>query len=165
MQFAVPQFIETEDKIVGPLTLRQFAYLGAAGILIFILFFLVQIWLWFILAAILAAAGAALAFAKVEGRSLPLVVLAALRFFWNPQQYVWQQATAPEIKRGSAEAGENPLEKIVAGFALKNAWRTVQTGSPAPVAAAPRAGKGPERYEIFRGRTGENRVARRIDYR
>ena len=31
MQFQVPQFIETEDKVVGPLTLRQFMYIAGAG--------------------------------------------------------------------------------------------------------------------------------------
>ena len=32
MQFRVPQFIDIEDKVIGPLTLKQFAYvLGAAG--------------------------------------------------------------------------------------------------------------------------------------
>lgn len=32
MQFQVPQFIEVEDKIIGPLTLKQFLYfLGGAG--------------------------------------------------------------------------------------------------------------------------------------
>ena len=28
MQFQVPQFIEVEDKIFGPLTLKEFLYLG-----------------------------------------------------------------------------------------------------------------------------------------
>jgi len=28
MQFQVPQFIEIEDKIFGPLTLKQFLYFG-----------------------------------------------------------------------------------------------------------------------------------------
>ena len=31
MQYQVPQFIETEDKVVGPFSLRQFAYVGAAA--------------------------------------------------------------------------------------------------------------------------------------
>ena len=28
MQFQVPQFIEVEDKIFGPLTFKQFIYMG-----------------------------------------------------------------------------------------------------------------------------------------
>jgi hypothetical protein len=34
MQFRVPQFIDIEDKILGPLTWGQFAYcLGAGGVI------------------------------------------------------------------------------------------------------------------------------------
>ena len=33
MMFSVPQFIDVEDKIIGPLTLKQFIYLaGGAGL-------------------------------------------------------------------------------------------------------------------------------------
>ena len=37
MRFQVPQFIEVEDKIFGPLTLKQFIYLAGAGGLVFVL--------------------------------------------------------------------------------------------------------------------------------
>ena len=49
MQFQVPQFIETEDKIVGPFTLRQFIYVAGAGLGSVILYFSVATWLWLIL--------------------------------------------------------------------------------------------------------------------
>ncbi len=33
MEYQVPQFIEVEDKIIGPLTLKQFIYVaGASGL-------------------------------------------------------------------------------------------------------------------------------------
>ena len=38
MQFQVPQFIEVEDKIVGPLTFKQFIYLAGGGGVIAILY-------------------------------------------------------------------------------------------------------------------------------
>ena len=37
-QFVVPQFIEVEDKILGPITVRQFLIMLIAGILIFIVY-------------------------------------------------------------------------------------------------------------------------------
>ena len=46
MQFQVPQFTEAEDKIVGPLTLRQFIYIAAAGGVSVMLYFAVITWLW-----------------------------------------------------------------------------------------------------------------------
>ena len=36
MQFIVPQFIDVEDKIIGPVTTRQFVVLLAAGAMIVI---------------------------------------------------------------------------------------------------------------------------------
>ena len=62
MEYQVPQFIEVEDKIIGPLTLKQFIYLaGAAGLVV--VFFA---YLPFIVAVLLslpvAGLGAALAF-------------------------------------------------------------------------------------------------------
>ena len=39
MQFQVPQFIDVENKIIGPLSLRQFLYLAGAGLISFMLFF------------------------------------------------------------------------------------------------------------------------------
>ena len=38
MQFQVPQFIEIEDKIFGPLTFKQFIYLAGGGGLCFLLY-------------------------------------------------------------------------------------------------------------------------------
>jgi len=40
MQYQVPQFIEVEDRIIGPLTLKQFLYLAFAGAILFVLWFL-----------------------------------------------------------------------------------------------------------------------------
>ena len=43
MQFKVPQFIDMEDKIVGPLTLKQFAYILGAGGFSFLLWTFIPI--------------------------------------------------------------------------------------------------------------------------
>jgi len=42
-QFVVPQFIDVEDKIFGPVTTRQFVILLIAGLIIFIAFKLADI--------------------------------------------------------------------------------------------------------------------------
>ncbi len=36
MQFPVPQFTEVEDKIIGPLTLKQFGIIFGVGVIIFL---------------------------------------------------------------------------------------------------------------------------------
>jgi len=42
MRFELPQFIETEIKLIGPFTLKQFLWVGTGGAIIFLLFSLTQ---------------------------------------------------------------------------------------------------------------------------
>ena len=91
MQFQVPQFIEIEDKIFGPLSFRQFVFVaGGVG-----LSFLAHIWLpayleIFVLPAI-GALSIALAFFKFNNRSFVLIMEAAFKFFFSRRLYLWQK--------------------------------------------------------------------------
>lgn len=68
MRFEVPQFIEIEDKIFGPLTWRQFLYLGG-GIGAAVVMFLVLPFIFFVIFGIpLALLSAALSFYPVNSR-------------------------------------------------------------------------------------------------
>lgn len=170
MQFQIPQFIETEDRIVGPFTLKQFIYLvdtvGVAAILFFVLDFII----WFFVAVPLAALGVALAFIKVNGRPFIGVVMSAARYYWEPRLYIWQQEH-PKVNLETKAKEKSSLENIVEGIALKNAWQQVQTGSaaskisPFQVGATRAFAHTKERYEAFRKLSGERSAARRVDYR
>ncbi len=169
MQFQVPQFIDVEDKIVGPLTLRQFMYVGTAAGFSFLLFFLVQTWLWLILSFFSVGTGLALALVKINGRSLAQIIASAIAFYWQPQTYVWQPENPALLKTESTLqtfAGGFSLEKIVSGLTLKNTWQNVQTGSKTVVEEGQREfRRAKERYEIIRRISGERRVSKRVDYR
>ncbi|RJP44899.1 PrgI family protein [Candidatus Parcubacteria bacterium] len=157
MQFQVPQFIETEDKIVGPLTLRQFIYVAIAGGASAFFYFTLKPWLWVGLSIVLFGLALSFAFIKINGRGFPEILVAALRFYWEPQTYAWR----PESKAAPAEPKRGfSVESIISGLALKTAWRNLQTGT-AQKPTRPLK----ERYEIFRKMSGERRAARRIDYR
>ncbi|MEK9180476.1 MAG: PrgI family protein [Patescibacteria group bacterium] len=163
MQFQVPQFIETEDKIVGPFSIRQFIYIGAAGIVSFFLYFTVELWLWVLGTVFSLALAMGFAFIKIEGRDLTHVLAAALNFYWKPQTYVWQPEH-PEVPKSEAlekEAGIS-LEDVLSGAALRNAWRGLQTGTKVSPRQVLEKG---EKYQIFQKLSGERRAARRIDYR
>jgi len=165
MRFQIPQFIETEDKIVGPLSLKQFAYLcGAIGFAA-LLFFIINFYVWLIIAVPIMTVGVAMAFIKVNGRSFPDIAAAAFKFYWNPQLYLWQ-ADHPTIEKVAKPASPS-LEKIVSGIALKSAWQEVQTGSKVgPAEAAKRSfAQLRERYEIVSKISGARTAGKRIDYR
>src|SRR3989344_8002664 len=122
MQFQVPQFADVEDKIVGPLTLKQFLYIAAAAGLSLLLFFIVKFWLWLIMSIFMIAGAAGLAMIKINGQPLIKMALSAIEFYWRPQTYVWQSET--QKKEGGGTSSGKPadgfsLENIVSGMALR----------------------------------------------
>ena len=113
MNFQVPQFIEVEDKIFGPLTFKQFIYLaGGAGAIFIIYTILPSLWLgiWFIVPVALLAL--ALAFYKVNNRSFIFVLEASFRYLLSAKLYLWKRqdttATATPIVLGAERAVEIP---------------------------------------------------------
>lgn len=91
MNFQVPQYIEYEAKIVGPLTLKQFIYIGSAGAICFILYFAAPLWIFILGALILGAFSVALAFVKIGGRGLPTYFKNFLAFLFKPKIYLWKK--------------------------------------------------------------------------
>lgn len=91
MQYQVPQFIELEDKIVGPLTLKQFGYIAGAGVLCFILFFTLKFGFALFLSVPIGALALALAFGKVKGVPMPRYLMAMIGFALKPQMYLWKK--------------------------------------------------------------------------
>ena len=166
MQFQIPQFIETEDKIVGPLSLRQFLYLIAGGGVSFVAYFLLPVWLWLIITVLAVGAGAALAFIKINGRPLLRLAASAARFYWHPQKYLWhpEDPGLPKTETSLRSLGLGlSLENFISGWALKRAWHQVETGQTA-VKKQPAPGKAKDRYEVFTRVSGERRAVKRVDY-
>lgn len=87
----MPQFIEVESKIFGPLTLKQFIYLvGGAGIL-FLLYVILPIWLVFLLGLPVAAFSLALAFYKINNRPFIKVAENAIKYLSSARLYLWKK--------------------------------------------------------------------------
>lgn len=174
MQFQVPQFIESEDRIVGVLTLRQFGYLCLAGVFSAILYFTVNIVAWIMFSIVLMSIALIIGFVKIQGQDMLRIGTAYLRYFWRPQHYVWKREGEINTDKNSelkvlAPKG-SPLENIVLGMALKQTWRDLQTNEKKealknnPDKTTQETVK-KEQYKIFRKLSGERQAARRIDYR
>jgi len=124
-QYQVPQFIELEDKIVGPLTLKQFLYLAFAGALLFVFWFLLKFYIWIIIALPITALAAAFAFLKINDRPFVYFFLAFIKYFTKPKLYIFsatpQEAPkepAPEKKEEKTEIPQ-PQEKKSTASKLK----------------------------------------------
>lgn len=103
--FQVPQFIEVEDKIFGPLSFRQFVYIAGGAGLAFMLWVYIP---WHFVALVLIApvvGGAlALAFYKVNNRPLVLTLEAAFRYLLAAKLYLWRRSE-PKAAAPTAAAG------------------------------------------------------------
>jgi hypothetical protein len=89
MQFQVPQFIEVEDKIFGPLTFKQFVYiLGGLGAC-YLAYRLLPLFLAGPVILAIAGGAASLAFLEYNGRPFILSVESAFYFLIHPKLYLW----------------------------------------------------------------------------
>jgi hypothetical protein len=94
MQYQVPQFIEIEDKIIGPLTLKQFIYLAGGGGLSLLFFTLLPIYLAAPLIAAAVAAALSLAFYKINDRPFIVAIEHAFSYQLGSKLYLWKQRDA-----------------------------------------------------------------------
>lgn len=94
MRFQVPQFIGVEDKIFGPLTIRQFVYLAGGAGLIVILFNIdfIPVFVAVFLGIPVAIFSLALAFYKYDQyRPFIEVVENAFTCFLRDKLYLWKK--------------------------------------------------------------------------
>jgi hypothetical protein len=167
MQFQVPQFIETEDTIIGSITIRQFVVLSITGLAIFLIYFVVQTWLWLIFAVVCGGGTTALVLVKINGQPLAKIAWSAVLFYWNAQKYTWQPNDRPIEKTSGAlseiDTGGFSIEKILYSAALKSAWGALQTGEKNKKEGVNKKISEPL-YEIIRKKSGETAKVRRVDF-
>lgn len=91
MRFEVPQFIDIEDKIFGPLTWRQFLYLGGGVGLGIVLFFTTPFIIFTLIGLPLALLAVALAFYPVNNRPFSFFLEAVLNYLSSNKLYLWRK--------------------------------------------------------------------------
>lgn len=113
-QFVVPQFIEVEDKIIGPVTTRQFVILLADILMMFIIYKLADLTLMIILDVPLLIAGIVLAFVKVNGMPFHFFLLNVTQTFKRSPRRVWNKnlSDAELIALSKVEAPPPPVARV-----------------------------------------------------
>lgn len=145
MEYQVPQFIEVESKIVGPLTLQQFLYIAGAGGLCVIFFSYLNTVVALLLSAPVVALAAALAFYKVNGKPLITVLEAGFNYYTGAKLFLWKHEE-PDAKQKSAAAAAAAAEtalhaergspRLTRGKLSELAW-SLDIKSPASLAKDP----------------------------
>lgn len=122
MEYQVPQFIDVEDKLVGPLTLKQFIYVaGAAGLCIVFVSYLPLI-IAILLSIPVVALGVALSFYKVNGKPFIEVLEAGFNYYISKKLMLWKY-TAPTTEEGNAAAAADAAAAAAAALPVRGAPR------------------------------------------
>lgn len=112
MQFRVPQFIDIEDKILGPLSWRQFAYcLGAAGTAYIGTKITGSTIIGLVVASPVYGFFLALAFLRINDRSFLEILGSIIKYFSGNNTYTWQkkeQIAKNETTTNKTQAPETP---------------------------------------------------------
>jgi hypothetical protein len=92
MQFAVPQFTDVEDKIIGPFTLKQFLIVVAVGGLDLFFWSLLKFsFFFFVFALPTTIVGLGITFGKFNGRPVYSYVLTFIDFVTKPHVRVFNR--------------------------------------------------------------------------
>lgn len=91
MQFVVPQFIDVEDKILGPLTVRQFILILFWGVIGFLALRLFNFISFVLFAIVWSAFIFLLAFIKINGRPFHYFILSIVQTQRLPKLRVWHK--------------------------------------------------------------------------
>lgn len=111
----IPQDVSHfQFKLIGDMTIKQFAYLGAGVLLAWVclaspFFFLFK----FFLAVMFAGAGTILAFIPLQGRPADIMVLFFIKALFSPNQYLYQKQGVPTgmIAPSTVKVEEIPTQK------------------------------------------------------
>lgn len=94
-QYTVPQFIDVESKIIGPITTRQFLIFLVVGIFIALFYRIFDFSLFLTLSIPLALMACVFAFLKVNGQLFHSFLLNILQSFRRPSLRVWNNKLNP----------------------------------------------------------------------
>jgi len=121
MQFPVPQNVEIEDKLIGPLTLKQFLYLLAGGILEFFFFSVFDTELFVLISIPTIGLAAAFAFVKVYDQKFSDFLLIMMRFAVTAKKRVWKrmpgaltsQSTFGQVVKTKSKEEQNRIREVI----------------------------------------------------
>ncbi len=113
-QFVVPQFLDVEDKILGPITTRQFSIILVDCLVMFIVYKLADLALMILIDLPLLVAGVVLAFVRINGMPFHYFLLNIAQTRLRPDIRVWNKelTDAELIALSKVEPPPPPPPKI-----------------------------------------------------
>ncbi len=111
-QFNVPQFIDVEDKIIGPITTRQFVILLVCSMIAAILYKIVDFVPFLVITIVIFALGGIVAFLKINGRPFHYFVLNLIQTSKKPKVRVWNSQLGKKDKKAKEEKDDSKKKEV-----------------------------------------------------
>lgn len=114
MQYLVPQGVETEDKIIGPLSFKDFIFVCIGTAIGFLGFRLGQSFSWFFLIpfAPLSLLFLAFGFVKIGPQPFQKYFFSFLVFLFRPKKRFWKKGTLAKIPTITPKKPKEEVKKI-----------------------------------------------------
>lgn len=133
-RFIVPQFIDAEDKIWGPITVRQFVIMLAGGLFIFLSYKLSDFSLFLFSTILITALVVLFAFYKVNGTPFHYFAVNFIDTLKKPHIRVWRKEYIKIETFKSKEEDKNkpevmlPRKRLVSNKKLSELSLIIDTG-------------------------------------
>lgn len=127
-RYKVPQNIDMQDRIVGPLTMAQFLYVLVGGMIVYASWFSFDFELFLLVATPVTLLTLALAFLKVQDQPFPKFVASALLYLVHPKERVWLKEPGREHVTIVAKTPSKPEQASGAHTLLSADDLTTLTG-------------------------------------
>ncbi|OGY47557.1 MAG: hypothetical protein A3J62_02375 [Candidatus Buchananbacteria bacterium RIFCSPHIGHO2_02_FULL_38_8] len=115
-QITVPQFLDVEDRIIGPITVRQFIEILVGGLIIFIFYKLFDFSLFVVAGLLVFGLTVLLAFVKINGQPFHNFLLNFITTLKNPKLKIWRKTVSDQEIKASLK---KPLELLITAPKIK----------------------------------------------
>jgi len=112
-QFVVPQFIDVEDKIIGPITTRQFIVILSGTLLVAAAYKLFDFSLFITFSLLVLAITGVFTFLRINGRPFHYFVLNLLQTLRRPRLRVWRNGLLLTDDYGIEESRFASVNQVV----------------------------------------------------
>src|SRR3989344_30242 len=115
-QITVPQFLDVEDRIIGPITVRQFIEILVGGLIIFIFYKLFDFSLFVVAGLLVFGLTVLFAFVKINGQPFHNFLLNFITTLKNPKLKIWRKTVSDQEIKASLK---KPLELLITAPKIK----------------------------------------------
>ena len=115
-QITVPQFLDVEDRIIGPITVRQFIEILVGGLIIFIFYKLFDFSLFVVAGLLVFGLTVLFAFVKINGQPFHNFFLNFITTLKNPKLKIWRKTVSDQEIKASLK---KPLELLITAPKIK----------------------------------------------